>query len=396
MRQVEKSRRDLFELKQRLFYNKLSMASTLNTNIEPGFVVNEHDKMVYYTKLDLLAEQLIKVEEEYFLHQSDYDSNLSKMWDNHRQLVKEKGMPTTLLSLLQQRLSNIELQWKDISDFRIDYYLRNSYDTIDENNQHHHPEQSMSSNMILTTNQHGLTDKQLQLLNRGPTYIPLCQTYVSSSYPSIDDLVKKQFQPLKRELANFFPKYQKVTQEFQSKIEGQFKYLFTQSSPSDLQQERAIYEKKLIQSIRSTLKKNNLILRRTADNMNTFYLGNRQEFEVEADKYLKTTVAYEHLVTKEPKMHSNYSKEMIDSMNRSLEKLRKNKSLETGTVDKLRLDASQVKLPSIYFLPDVSKVSRQQTLMVDIYTSTLGRCIIISTIYDIKTECNMENWTIYQ
>ncbi|CAF4975871.1 unnamed protein product, partial [Rotaria sp. Silwood1] len=122
--------------------------------------------------------------------------------------------------------------------------------------------QSPSSNMIITTNQHGLNDKQLQLLNRGPTYIPLCQIKA-------------------------------LRTEIQTKIEDQFRYLFSNSTPSDLQQQRALYEKNLIQTIRSSLKKNNLILRRLS-------------------------MAYELLSSNEGQKH-------------------------------------KVKVPSIYFLPDVSE-----------------------------------------
>ncbi|CAF1691851.1 unnamed protein product, partial [Adineta ricciae] len=43
---------------------------------------------------------------------------------------------------------------------------------------------------------------------------------------------------------------------------------------------------KLVQSIHSNLKVNNLILQRTADNRNTFYVGNRKEFDAKANKHM--------------------------------------------------------------------------------------------------------------
>ncbi|CAF3987452.1 unnamed protein product [Rotaria sp. Silwood1] len=77
--------------------------------------------------------------------------------------------------------------------------------------------------------------------------------------------LKKQFVPLEHQLTNLFSKYnisKALRTEIQTKIEDQFRYLFSNSTPSDLQQQRALYEKNLIQTIRSSLKKNNLILRR--------------------------------------------------------------------------------------------------------------------------------------
>ena len=117
-----------------------------------------------------------------------------------------------------------------------------------------------------------------------------------------------------------------------------------------------------------------MILRRTADNLNTFYLGNRQEFENKSERYLEITMTYKFLLNKESAMNStSYAeqvqhdfKEMIESMNMKLDNLGQQKKLENETVKKLRLDASQVKLPSVYFLPDVSRVS-QQILIICIY-----------------------------
>ena len=58
--------------------------------------------------------------------------------------------------------------------------------------------------------------------------------------------------------------------EIQKKVYDEFKHLFSISIPANLR-ERALYEKKLIQSIRSSLQKNNILLRRTADNRNVLY-----------------------------------------------------------------------------------------------------------------------------
>ncbi|CAF4276244.1 unnamed protein product, partial [Rotaria sordida] len=109
-----------------------------------------------------------------------------------------------------------------------------------------------ASSSIFTDTIHQFSDKQLQLLSRGPSYVPPCLMYILFSNESMDDI----------------------------------------SIPSNFYQ-RALYEKNLIQSIQYSLKKNNLILRRTANNMNTFYVGNIADFETKADRYLTRSEDYE-------------------------------------------------------------------------------------------------------
>ncbi|CAF4910353.1 unnamed protein product, partial [Rotaria magnacalcarata] len=53
---------------------------------------------------------------------------------------------------------------------------------------------------------HRFSDKELQLLNRGPTYVPTGQISISSSGQSIDDIIKKKYAPLKHQLSYLFSK----------------------------------------------------------------------------------------------------------------------------------------------------------------------------------------------
>ncbi|CAF1295590.1 unnamed protein product [Rotaria sp. Silwood1] len=119
-----------------------------------------------------------------------------------------------------------------------------------------------------------------------------------------------------------------------------------------------MYEKNLIQSIQTSLKKNNLILRRTADNMNIFYLGNLQDFESKADKYLTTSEDYDILfnmndVNNEKPFNVAF-KEMIESMNSLLEKLKTHKAISSDLYERFIADPNKVKLPYLYFLPNLS------------------------------------------
>ncbi|CAF4774352.1 unnamed protein product, partial [Rotaria sp. Silwood2] len=142
-------------------------------------------------------------------------------------------------SIIEQHLNNITNRWRDVFNYRIDYFLRNSYDELQYKNTNE-KEQTMkivefSSSLIIDTT-YRFTNEQLQLLSRGPAYVPPCQMYISSSNESIGDIVKKQYAPLKHQLMNIFSKYKihlPLTIEMEEKTYNRFKDLFLKSIPSN-------------------------------------------------------------------------------------------------------------------------------------------------------------------
>ncbi|CAF4547497.1 unnamed protein product, partial [Rotaria magnacalcarata] len=199
-------------------------------------------------------------------------------------------MSTTLTNLIEKRLTGITDRWRDVYNYRLNFYFRNFYGDFEHTNTNADGDKmkriGFSLSLIIDAI-HRFSDKELQLLNRGPTYVPTGQISISSSGQSIDDIIKKKYAPLKHQLSYLFSKYHiniALSMEIQQKISDQFTELFSVPIPSNLHQ-RALYEDRLILSIRYSLNENNLILRRTADNMNTFYLGNLQEFETKAYDY---------------------------------------------------------------------------------------------------------------
>ena len=175
-------------------------------------ILNRNELLSSQQRLDLMATYINEAESIYYQKQSIFDGKLSQMWKNHRQLVRNQGMTTALINLMQQRLDNITNRWRDLYHYRVDYYLRNAYDdTLTVTDTSDHPQQSKDtdgflSNIIIST-KHSFNNQQLQLLCRGPSYVPLCQMYVSSSCESMNDLIKKQYTPLKNQLTNLFSKY---------------------------------------------------------------------------------------------------------------------------------------------------------------------------------------------
>ncbi|CAF4818302.1 unnamed protein product, partial [Rotaria magnacalcarata] len=57
--------------------------------------------------------------------------------------------------------------------------------------------------------------------------------------------------------------------------------------------ERAHYEQQLIEQIQNDLKRFNLILRRTRDQQNVFYLGDRKSFEIVSNQFMLETDLFE-------------------------------------------------------------------------------------------------------
>ncbi|CAF3995631.1 unnamed protein product [Rotaria sordida] len=93
--------------------------------------------------------------------------------------------------------------------------------------------------------------------------------------------------------------------------------------------------------------------------MNTSYVGNIAAFETKAGRYLTSSEDYEVLIninneTNEKTLDISI-KEMIDSMNSLLEKLKTHKAIKDDLYQQLIADPKKVKIPYLYFLPNISK-----------------------------------------
>ncbi|CAF1378482.1 unnamed protein product, partial [Rotaria sordida] len=139
---------------------------------------------------------------------------------------------------------------------------------------------------------HNLTLEQIKFLNRGPTYVPPCQLHIlSKSSVTLAELVTKEMVPLRRHLNKLFAKYLvdlSRKMNFEEEIQVAFNESFLGPLPTMLEH-RALYEKQIIQSIRYHLNKDRLILRRTADDKNTYYLGRLDELQQKSNEYIENS-----------------------------------------------------------------------------------------------------------
>ncbi|CAF1285243.1 unnamed protein product [Didymodactylos carnosus] len=176
---------------------------------------------------------------------------------------------------------------------------------------------------------HHLSDEQACLLGRGPTYVPSCFMHVSPSL-SFEETWSKQWSLLRQQLTLFFSRYsvsinRKTT--FQAASKTLFQESFSAPLPTSIQI-RAAHECRLVRSVRRPLADEQLILRRTADDSNVFYLGRASEFQAKADDYLKNNTSFEKLsAIDEHTPQQPQLEEMLKSIDAILQNMRQNRQI---------------------------------------------------------------------
>ena len=160
-----------------------------------------------------------------------------------------------------------------------------------------------------------------------------------------------------------------------SQIKQEFKDAFSRTLPDAIRQ-RASHEKQRVQSIRTMLKDNHWILRRTADHQNSFYLGERKHFEEKCEAYMNQADHYQLLFTIDEQNRDHVRQELkkkMQGLNTELENFYKQKRLMKGAYETLRVNVDKVSLPYLYFLPERSSVSG--TIFAFYFSSYLPCCL---------------------
>ncbi|CAF1417810.1 unnamed protein product [Rotaria sordida] len=165
--------------------------------------------------------------------------------------------------------------------------------------------------------------------------------------------------PLQRELTKLFIKYPidlSRQMHFENGIEQLFNESFLQPMPSVLE-ERTLYEKQLILSIRYQLNKDQLILRRTTDEMNTYYLGRLNEFNQKSNEYIQNSTCYELIETiNEINTEQQQLEGIIQSIDLQLEILYQRKLIKEDHLIRLSIGKkTNINLPYLYFLPETNE-----------------------------------------
>jgi hypothetical protein len=121
---------------------------------------------------------------------------------------------------------------------------------------------------------------------------------------------------------------------------------------------RASYEKQLIGSIRQHLRREGLVLRRTADDCNTFYLGRYGRFRQQASEYLEESLCYEiiELISETNTLQQQLAS-VAQSIDSALTALYGKILIKQEHFSKLSAGRKRnLQLLSVYFLPDMHEV----------------------------------------
>ncbi|CAF4938723.1 unnamed protein product, partial [Rotaria socialis] len=219
---------------------------------------------------------------------------------------------------------------------------------------------SQCSPTLIQNSIHRLTIKQIEFLNRGPSYVSPCQIHILSQFTSlsIEELLEKQLLPLQHELTRVFMKYPLLVTRrinFENQLIKIFNESFRQPIPI-VCHERILNEKYLLQSIQYQLEHESLILRRTADNQNTYYLGQLNEFEQKSNDYIATSPCYLFVDTiNKQRTKQDHLKEILQFIDIQLQIFYDKDLIDRDQLREFSTSKrSNFKLPHLYFLPELN------------------------------------------
>ena len=278
-------------------------------------------------------------------------------------------MSSALTHLIDERATVAKKKLTVTREFTIDYHVRSPYgrwENIHKNKEQKLPRLGFLTSLVVDPRigsiTHPLAEEQRQLLRRGPTYVSPCQMHLAPSLSTMDDLVRKQYAPLQHQMALLFSRYNidiSRQENIKCQIKKEFKDLFSRAIPDDIRA-RASNERDVSRSLRATLKKNNWMLRRTADHLTGFYLGPRLYFDQKCYEYLNESDCYHVLFTVDEHNRDRVRQEVASKahgLNSELETMHKQKRLTKEVYERLRVNVNHISLPYLYFLPELSTVS---------------------------------------
>lgn len=366
----------MIELKQRIHYHlSIECVDRLFSHEHQRHMKDRQDK-----RTDSLIAAIIQAEDNVQECHEAFNEEL------HQQSAELTGKQ---IDLLYRRFKAIDRKLRDQHQLRIQSLLLQAYSsTIDSG------EAIESSPSFVTTfvsyspslimdaaaaAVHSFTAEQIQLLNRGPTYRAPCQINASSSSSSqLKEQLQQHYRSFQHDLNLVLNKFQvnpARSMFIHKEIKETYMTLFSlpllasSSSPSTATaaaalHRRALYEKQVINSIRKQIQARNLILRRTADQNNVFYLGNRAIFEEKAHQWMSNTTnaVFEECHTIDDtqlQATQDYLMKVNKDINAEFDILFPNRKTHRDVLNKIWIETTtnvitKIQLPYLYFLPHVS------------------------------------------
>lgn len=172
---------------------------------------------------------------------------------------------------------------------------------------------------------------------------------------SSDQIISTQIKPLQRQLNVFFNEYTisiNAKAGFLTDFKRLFNELFSVRLPVSVEQ-RAHSERQLVLSIRQKLKRDQLVLRRTTDQMNIFYLTNAHDFKRQSSDCFNRITSYERIanIADSNSLQAQLN-EICKSIDTVLLQLRRQGRIQENQLMKMSVKRANIALPHLYFLPE--------------------------------------------
>ncbi|CAM4962832.1 unnamed protein product [Rotaria socialis] len=375
--QLEIVKKDLILHRLRILYNKpptsydplqqldLSLrCNSISNRPLRQQVLDRYKILIEKAKTDFILIRFMSMETVLDQYRTTLNIETNEMLrHHHHHNAIDKKMTSVLLHIIDQRTNLIKEKMKIISDFHINYYFRHHYGYIEDIRKGKIKDIQrigFSSNLIIDSYMPSvsLTQQQLQLLNRGPTYVAPCQLH---SLSSMSVFLTTHYLSLERQLKSLFQKYRIDSSQsimIEKKIKDEFQSSFVTVNVSLDIRQRAFYERQLIQSIQQLLNINDLVLCRMADHTNRFYLTTKHHFEEKCLEFMsKHHDNYEILysLTEHNQQQIRYELDnKIYRMNTKLEHLFRQSKISDRIYKKLYVKLDEIRLGYLYFLPQIS------------------------------------------
>ncbi|CAF4239749.1 unnamed protein product [Rotaria sp. Silwood2] len=346
---------ELIELKHRILCNyptqhsvteALSMVS-ITTVTNPNFFqqqIDHDDKQVQKHLNDSITKAIINNEKKI--------SQWHCLFQQQQEQLSSPMLTSSMIDIIHRRQKLFEQKLNCTLQFHLNYYFRQHFG--EQSDDFNLPKISFSPTIIVHASMHLFSKKDLQLLSRGPTYVPPYQLIEKND-------IEKNYKRLQHDLNLVFVQHEVNTVQsmnLQRRIKHLYTEVFSKPTISKSIYERALYEKQIIEKIRNDLKKFNLILRRTADQQNVFYLGDRKSFEQLCNEFMLKMDLFEiHTSINNENIRAtlDYLTEEVKSMNYAFENIFTDILKYKEQLKKISVLIGKVKLPYLYFLPDLSK-----------------------------------------
>ena len=281
--------------------------------------------------------------------------------EQEQQQLSQSVLTSSMIDIVYRRYELCKAKLDYTEQFRLNYFLRQHFGQ--QSDEFNLAKISFSPTIIVHASMHVFYKEHLRLLSRGPTYVP--------PYQVIKQNLEKNYKQLQHDVNVILVKSNvNLVQSIvlQKQIKDLYMKMFSnkiQSLPKSIY-ERVHYEQQLIETIKNDLKRFNLILRRTYDQRNVFYLGDRllfdrlsQEFMLQTDLFeIDMTIDNENL-----QVTRDYLTNQIKSMNQEFKTILIDTKKYKDQLNQITVLIDKVKLPYLYFLPDLSK---QQTSLLDL------------------------------